>query len=65
VAKHTAIYTLALTYAIAQHLLQVTWYVAMGALGLASPWVSFHDLWTSRKVAPDEAPAAGLAPPAP
>ena len=57
-AKHTAIYALALTYAIAQHLLQVTWYVAMGALGLASPWVSFHDLWTSRQVAPDDAPAA-------
>jgi uncharacterized membrane protein YbhN (UPF0104 family) len=55
--KHTALYALALTYAIAQHLLQVTWYVAMGALGLASPWVSFHDLWTSRRAVPDDASA--------
>jgi uncharacterized membrane protein YbhN (UPF0104 family) len=61
-AKTTAIYALALTYAIAQHLLQVTWYVAMGALGLASPWVSFHDLWTARSVVPDGAPGD---PPAP
>jgi glycosyltransferase 2 family protein len=53
-ARHTALYTDALAFAIAQHLLQVSWYVAMGALGLASPWVSFHDLWSARKVAPDD-----------
>jgi uncharacterized protein (TIRG00374 family) len=53
--KHTPIYAAALTFAIAQHLLQVAWYVAMGALGLATPWVSFHDLWTARSVAPDTA----------
>jgi hypothetical protein len=29
----------------------------MGALGLASPWVSFHDLWTSRRAVPDDASA--------
>jgi len=29
--------------------LQVLWYIAMGAIGLATPWVSFHDLWTARK----------------
>jgi glycosyltransferase 2 family protein len=52
--KHTALYALALTFALAQHLLQVAWYVAMGALGIASPWVSFHDLWSARKVAPDD-----------
>jgi hypothetical protein len=46
--KHTALYAVALAFAIAQHLLQVTWYVAIGALGLASPWVSFHDLWSAR-----------------
>jgi glycosyltransferase 2 family protein len=51
--KHTALYAQALTFAIAQHLLQVAWYVAMGGLGLASPWVSFHDLWASRSVTPD------------
>lgn len=43
-----------LAYAIAQHLLQVAWYVGMGALGLLTPWVSFADLRGARKVAPDE-----------
>src|SRR5262245_45584975 len=55
--KHTELYALALAFAIAQHLLQVAWYVAMGALGLASPWVSFHDLWRARKVVADDEPA--------
>jgi uncharacterized protein (TIRG00374 family) len=50
----TVLGSLAFAFAIAQHLLQVVWYVTMGALGLASPWVSFHDLWSARKVAPDE-----------
>lgn len=52
----------ALTYAIALHLLQVIWYVGMGALGLATPWVSFHDLWAARKLPPssDDAAAADL-----
>jgi uncharacterized membrane protein YbhN (UPF0104 family) len=58
--KHTTLYALALAFAIIQHLLQVGWYVAMGALGLASPWVSFHDLWVARKVTSDDAePAPG------
>jgi uncharacterized protein (TIRG00374 family) len=61
---HTALYASALAFAIAQHLLQVAWYVAMGGLGLATPWVSFHDLWSARKIAPDDGvPAA--APPLP
>jgi hypothetical protein len=55
---HSALHARALTFAIAQHLLQVAWYVAMGALGLASPWVSFHDLWSARTVAPDDTAAA-------
>ena len=46
----------ALAFAIANHLLQVAWYVAMGALGLASPWVSFADLRLAR--------SSGGAPPA-
>ncbi|MBC7977204.1 MAG: flippase-like domain-containing protein [Myxococcales bacterium] len=58
--KHAPIYATALAFAIAQHLLQVAWYVAMGALGLASPWVSFHDLWTARRVAPDAEASAQL-----
>lgn len=53
---------LCLAYAITQHLLQVTWYVGMGALGLASPWVSMADLRVARKkVASDEAPAEASA----
>jgi len=63
-AKHTAVHALALTYAIALHLLQVAWYVAMGALGLASPWVSFHDLWAARK-APNDVASDGKAAPGP
>lgn len=62
--KHTAIYASALAFAIAQHLLQVAWYVAMGALGLASPWVSFHDLWSARKVIDDEPGGGGKLAPA-
>ena len=39
----------ALAFAIANHLVQVIWYVAMGALGLLSPWVSFADLRGARR----------------
>jgi hypothetical protein len=60
-AKHTEVYALALAFAIAQHVLQVGWYVAMGGFGLATPWVSFHDLWSARKAVADD---ASLAPPA-
>jgi hypothetical protein len=63
--EHAALYATALAFAIAQHLLQVAWYVAMGALGLASPWVSFHDLWGARKVAPDDAQPGAAQPDAP
>ncbi len=41
----------ALAYAIVQHLFQVAWYVGAGALGLATPWVSFGDLRHVRDVA--------------
>jgi glycosyltransferase 2 family protein len=57
-AARTPLYATALAYAIAQHLLQVGWYVAMGALGLATPWVSFHDLWSARKTAAEDCAAA-------
>jgi uncharacterized protein (TIRG00374 family) len=55
--KHSQLYAFALAFAIAQHLLQVAWYVTMGALGLATPWVSFHDLWSARKVVVEDEPA--------
>jgi glycosyltransferase 2 family protein len=64
-ATHTAVYAVALAFAIAQHLLQVVWYVAMGGLGLASPWVSFHDLWAARTVTPDDPAASGTTAPLP
>jgi uncharacterized protein (TIRG00374 family) len=59
-----ALHAAALTYAIALHLLQVAWYVAAGALGLATPWVSFHDLWAARKEPPDTDETAPVGVPA-
>ncbi|HWO22505.1 MAG TPA: lysylphosphatidylglycerol synthase transmembrane domain-containing protein [Kofleriaceae bacterium] len=50
-AACSALHAQALAFAIVNHLLQVIWYVAMGALGLASPWVSFQDLRVARKTA--------------
>ena len=47
--KTSDIHAQALAYAITQHLLQVSWYVGMGALALLSPWVSLADLRASRK----------------
>jgi hypothetical protein len=49
----------ALACAIAQHLLQVAWYVAMGFLGVASPWVSFADIRRARKGGPTTQPPMG------
>jgi uncharacterized membrane protein YbhN (UPF0104 family) len=43
------LYAPALAYAITQHLLQVIWYVGMGALGIASPYVSLDDLRKARR----------------
>jgi uncharacterized protein (TIRG00374 family) len=63
-AARTPLYAYALAFAIAQHLMQVAWYFGMGALGLASPWVSFHDLWTARKVSSDDGQSAAAPPPA-
>ncbi len=54
-AVNPGVYTAALAFAIAQHVLSVSWYVVMGAIGLATPWVSFHDLRAARKLAPDDA----------
>ena len=49
------LYGTVLAYAIFIHLLQVVWYVGMGALALASRHVSFADLRASRKLAPEPA----------
>jgi len=53
--KHAAIYGTAFAFANVHYVLQVGWYVAMGALGLATPWVSLHDLSAARKTGPAEA----------
>jgi len=53
--------TMAYLFANAQYLLQVAWYVGMGMLALATPWVSFHDLWASRKAPEPEAKPASEA----
>jgi len=63
-AARTPLYATALAYAIAQHLLQVAWYVAMGGLGLATPWVSFHDLLSARRAPAADDASAQAAPPA-
>ncbi len=48
--KLLPIYAQAFAFANLHYLLQVSWYVLCGALGLATKHVSFHDLWTARKV---------------
>lgn len=48
----TALYGAALAFAIVLHMLQVAWYLAMGALGLATPHVSIADLRRARKLDP-------------
>jgi uncharacterized membrane protein YbhN (UPF0104 family) len=42
--EDSCLHGVVLAYAIIQHLMQVAWYVGMGALGVASPWVSVNDL---------------------
>jgi uncharacterized membrane protein YbhN (UPF0104 family) len=49
VGQDPCLHATALAYAIIHHLFQVIWYVGMGALGLATPWVSFSDLRASRR----------------
>jgi len=53
--KHAAIYATAFAFANVHYVLQLLWYVIMGILGLATPWVSFHDLVAARKSGPDAA----------
>jgi uncharacterized protein (TIRG00374 family) len=56
----TALHAQALAFAISNHLVQVIWYVAMGALSLATPWVSFSDLRLARQTS--DPPGEKLAP---
>jgi glycosyltransferase 2 family protein len=57
-AHQPPVYFTAYVFASTHYLLQVGWYVLCGALGLASPWVSFHDLWAIRRESKKVAPAA-------
>jgi glycosyltransferase 2 family protein len=61
VTKGSAIYGTAFAFANVHYGLQVIWYFGMGALGLATPWVSFQDLWQAKKIGsagPDSPPSA-------
>ncbi len=46
--KQAAIYATAFAFANVQYILQVTWYMGVGALALLTPWVSLHDLRIAR-----------------
>jgi hypothetical protein len=46
---HSALYATTFAFANCHYVLQVGWYIACGALGLASPWVSFAELRAAQK----------------
>jgi hypothetical protein len=50
--ENAAIYATAFAFANVHYILQLLWYMTMGMLGLATPWVSFHDLAVARKTGP-------------
>jgi glycosyltransferase 2 family protein len=48
--KTSEIYGTAFAFANVHYGLQVLWYIACGAIGLATRYVSFHDLWDAKKI---------------
>jgi glycosyltransferase 2 family protein len=48
--KGSAIYGTCFAFANLHYVLQVLWYIACGAAGLATRYVSFHDLWDAKKI---------------
>jgi hypothetical protein len=53
VAKEgSSLYATTFAFANVQYGLQVTWYLLCGALGLATRYVSFHDVLAARRVEP-------------
>ncbi len=56
----TPVYGMVLAFAIFLHGLQVVWYVGAGLVAVATPHVSFSELWAARKLDPE--PVAGDAP---
>ena len=47
--KGSPLYGMTFAFANLHYATQVLWYVGMGLVGLATPWVSLHDLWAARK----------------
>ncbi len=47
--EHSALYASTFAFANLHYLLQVIWYVSCGALGLATRYVSFHDILDARR----------------
>jgi uncharacterized protein (TIRG00374 family) len=47
--KHSAMYATTFAFANTHYGLQVAWYILCGAIGLATRYVSFHDMWDARK----------------
>jgi uncharacterized protein (TIRG00374 family) len=52
--KHAAIYATTFAFANTHYGLQVAWYILCGAIGLATRYVSFHDMWEARKTGDTE-----------
>ena len=52
-AEGSELWALGLAFAIVHHALQVVWYLGIGALALASPYVSVAEAWQARKLDPD------------
>jgi len=50
--EHAPIYPTTYAFATVHYGLQVSWYIAMGAVGLATPWVSWRDVRASTKTGP-------------
>lgn len=57
VTKDSPLFGQVLAYAIFLHALQVVWYVGAGLVAVATPHVSFSELWAARKLDPE--PVAG------
>jgi glycosyltransferase 2 family protein len=53
--KTSTIYATTFAFANAHYGLQVAWYILCGAIGLATRYVSFHDMWEARKTGDDDA----------
>jgi hypothetical protein len=48
----SSLYATTFSFANVQYGLQVAWYLVCGALGIATRYVSFHDVWAARRIEP-------------